>query len=303
MIRVWALTGVVIISFSAVFVRLAGVSPSTSAFFRMAYSLPVLITLAWLWRKGDTRPLKYRLMAIGSGLILALDLSVWHWSIDLIGAGLATVLANIQVVFVGLLSWLLFNERPARRSLWIVPVIFTGAAIASGLGQEGAYGADPILGTALAFLTGILYGGFLVLFRASNRARVRPAGPLRDATLGAAAGILLVGLFDPGFSLAPVWPEHGWLLALALLPWLLALALLPHTVGWLLISNALPRLPGLETSVLLLLQPVLTMVWGLLLFAEILSPVQWTGVFIVLCGIGILSLSGGAVRPSEKAVK
>ncbi|MFC1530226.1 DMT family transporter [Gemmatimonadota bacterium] len=227
MIRAWALTGVIIISFSAVFVRLAGVSPSTSAFFRMAYSLPVLIMLAWLWRRGDTRPLKRRLMAIGSGLMLALDLSVWHWSIDLIGAGLATVLANIQVIFVGLLSWLLFGEQPARRSLWIIPVIFTGAAIASGLGQDGSYGADPILGTALAFLTGILYGGFLVLFRASNREQVRPAGPLRDATLGAAAGVLLVGLFDPGFSLAPIWPEHGWLLALALLP---------HTVGWLLIS-------------------------------------------------------------------
>jgi len=259
----------------------------------MAYSLPVLIALAWLWRKGDTRPLKCRLMAIGSGLMLALDLSVWHWLIDLIGAGLATVLANIQVIFVGLLSWLLFGEKPARRSLWIIPVIFTGAAIASGLGQEGSYGADPILGTALAFLTGILYGGFLVLFRASNREQVRPAGPLRDATLGAAAGILLVGLFDAGFSLVPVWPDHGWLLALALLP---------HTIGWLLISNALPRLPGLETSVLLLLQPVLTMVWGLILFAEILSSVQWTGVVIVLGGIAILSLSGGAVRQPEESV-
>lgn len=290
MIRTCALCGVFIISFSAVFVRLAGVSPSTSAFFRMAYALPVLILLAFLSRREDIRPLKFRLMAIGSGLMLSLDLSVWHWSIDLIGVGLATVLANIQVIFVGLLSWKLFNERPTRFSLVIIPLVFIGAAISSGLGRGDAYGSDPILGTALAFLTAILYAGFLVLFRASNRDRVNPSGPLLDATLGAAAGALVVGLFDPGFSLAPIWPEHGWLLALALLP---------QVVGWLLISTALPRLPGLETSVLLLLQPVLTVVWGVLIFAELLSPVQWAGVMIVLGGIGVLSISGSVVRPVQ----
>lgn len=288
MIRTCALCGVFIISFSAVFVRLAGVSPTTSAFFRMAYALPVLILLAFLSRREDIRTLKFRLMAIGSGLMLSIDLSVWHWSIELIGAGLATVLANIQVIFVGLLSWKLFNERPTRLSLMIIPLVFIGATISSGLGRGDAYGSDPILGTALAFLTAILYAGFLVLFRASNRDRVNPAGPLRDATLGAAAGALVVGLFDPGFSLAPIWPGHGWLLALALLP---------STLGWLLISKALPRLPGLETSVLLLMQPVLTVIWGVLIFNELLSPVQWAGVLIVLGGIGVLSISGSVVRP------
>jgi len=289
-IRTCALCGVFIISFSAIFVRLAGVSPSTSAFFRMAYALPVLILLAYLSRREDTRGLKFRLMAIGSGMMLALDLSVWHWSIDLIGAGLATVIANIQVVFVGLISWRVLGEKPTRRALIIIPVVFLGAAISSGLGRGDAYGSDPILGTALSFFTAILYAGFLVLFRASNRDGVNPAGPLRDATFGAVVGTLIVGMFDAGFSFIPVWPAHGWLLALALLP---------SVVGWLLISKALPRLPGLETSVLLLMQPVLTVIWGLLIFAELLSPVQWAGVIIVLGGIGVLSLSGGVVRQIE----
>ncbi|MFC1627925.1 DMT family transporter [Gemmatimonadota bacterium] len=290
MTRTCALCGVFIISFSAIFVRLAGVSPSTSAFYRMAYALPVLILLAYLSRREDTRQLKYRLMAIGSGLMLSLDLCVWHWSIDLIGAGLATVIANIQVVFVGLISWRVLGEKPTRMALMIIPVVFLGAAISSGLGGGDAYGSDPILGTSLSFLTAILYAGFLVLFRASNRDGVNPAGPLRDVTLGAVAGTMFIGLLDPGFSFIPVWPAHGWLLALALLP---------HTVGWLLISRALPRLPGLETSVLLLMQPVLTVIWGLLIFAESLSPVQWAGVIIVLGGIGFLSVSGGVVRPVE----
>jgi drug/metabolite transporter (DMT)-like permease len=53
---------------------------------------------------------------------------------------------------------------------------------------------------------------------------------------------------------------------------------------------ALPRLPVVETSVLLLGQPVFTVIWGVLLFDERLSLVQWIGSAIVLAGVGVLSL-------------
>lgn len=283
-----ALLGVLCISFSAVFVRLADLSPSTAAFFRMAYALPVLFLVAAVTRKQDTRSRAHRMLALASGLVLSLDISIWHWSIALIGAGLATVLANIQVVFVGLIAWVVYREKPSRQALIMIPVILSGVALTSGLGRPDAYGTDPVLGAILGAVTGLLYASFLVIFRRANRDRVHPAGPLRDATLGAAIGCVLVGLLDPGFSFSPVWPAHGWLVALALLP---------QVLGWLMITVALPRLPALETSVLLLLQPVLTVIWSLLLFAELLSSLQWIGVLTVLGGIGALYLTGGAVRP------
>jgi drug/metabolite transporter (DMT)-like permease len=52
---------------------------------------------------------------------------------------------------------------------------------------------------------------------------------------------------------------------------------------------ALPKLPVVETSVLLLGQPVFTVVWGVLLFDERLSALQWTGSAIVLAGVALLS--------------
>ena len=94
---------------------------------------------------------------------------------------------------------------------------------------------------------------------------------------------------EPEFSFAFSWPEHGWLLALALVA---------QVVGWLLIAAALPRVPALETSVLLLLQPMLTVLWGLLLFSEYLSGLQWAGVVLVLGGVGVLTLRGSVERPS-----
>ena len=291
MIRFLAVLGILGISFSAVFVRLAEVSPATAAFFRAGYALPPLFLLWMMTRGGDHRPASMRWMAAGSGLFLALDLTVWHRSIELIGAGLATVLANTQIVFVGLIAWAIHRERPTALAFATIPIVFGGVVLISGLGRADAYGDDPLVGVALGVVTGMAYTGFLLVFRASNRELAPPAGPLLDATAGTAIGALAAGaLFDARFSLAPSWPEHGWLLALALVA---------QVGGWMLIAAALPRVPALETSVLLLIQPMATVVWGLIIFAEDLSVVQWAGVALVLGGVAVLTLRGSVERPAS----
>ena len=72
--------------------------------------------------------------------------------------------------------------------------------------------------------------------------------------------------------------------------WLFLLAIGSQVIGWLLIGVALPKLPVVETSVLLLGQPVFTVIWGVLLFDERLSSLQWAGSAIVLAGVAALSL-------------
>jgi drug/metabolite transporter (DMT)-like permease len=288
MTHILALLGILAISFSAIFVRLADTSPTTATFFRMAYAVPILAV--W-WKIVHRRAVESsfrRGLAFISGIVLAVDLSLWHWSIGLIGAGLATVLANVQVVFVGVFAWVLHGERPSGRAVATVPLILMGVALITGLGRADAYGANPFLGAVLGVTAGVCYASFLILFRASNRNLVPPSGPLLYATAGAAFAGLLISPLDPGFSLAFSWPVHGWLLVLALLP---------QVLGWVLIARALPRLPALETSVLLLMQPMLTVLWSLLIFAEALSRLQWAGVLLVLGGITFLTLRGGAVRP------
>jgi drug/metabolite transporter (DMT)-like permease len=239
-------------------------------------------------RERDHRRRISRWLAFASGLILSADLSFWHYSIMLIGAGLATVLGNTQVLFVGLAAWLLHRERPSHLAFVVVPVIIVGVALISGLGRVGAYGKDPILGVVYGILTGISYATFLLVFRRSNRELAPASGPLLDASVGATLGCLVVGaLFEPGFSLTWTWPAHGWLLALALGS---------QVAGWLLIAIALPRLAALETSVILLTQPMLTVLWAYLIFVEKLSNAQWAGVALVLGGVAALSRWGSVVK-------
>ena len=135
------------------------------------------------------------MLALASGLLLAVDLSVWHRSIELIGAGLATVLGNTQVVFVGFAAWLLHSERPSRHTVLVVPFVFAGVIFISGLGRADAYGDNPVSGALFGILTGFSYACYLLVFRASNRELAPAAGPLLDSTLGATLGCLLVGAF------------------------------------------------------------------------------------------------------------
>jgi len=96
-----AVLGALAIAFSAILVRLAEQPPSTSAFFRCLYALPVLGLLAWREnRRLGPRPARSRRLAWAAGLLFAADLIFWHHTIENVGAGLGTVLGNLQVAMV-----------------------------------------------------------------------------------------------------------------------------------------------------------------------------------------------------------
>ena len=284
-----AVLGALTIAFSAIFVRLADVSPATAAIFRCAYALPLLAALAWYERRryGPRASGQARLAWI-AGAFFAADLVLWHHAIEEVGAGLATVLGNTQVVFVPIAAWLILGERPGARVAASVPVVMIGVVLISGvLGGGQAYGRDPVLGVLFGIGTGLAYAGFLLVQRRANADHRRPAGPLFDATLSAAVFSLLIGLPLGEVDLVPTWPSHGWLL-------LLAVAV--QVGGWLLISISLPRLPAAITSVVLTLQPVGSVLLGIWILAEAPSAFQLIGVLFIIAGLLMTTLR---VRPSR----
>jgi drug/metabolite transporter (DMT)-like permease len=280
-LHLFALVGVLAISFSAVFVRLASVSPVTAAFYRAAYAVPVLFGIWLVVRSRDQRSWLARAVAVGSGVFLACDLAFWHQAIALIGVGLATVIANVQVVIVAVVAWAAHGETLTWRRAGLVLLVLFGLVLTSGLARSDAFGVSPGLGTLYGTMAGACYAAFLLTFRAANRVLAPTPGPLLDCTIGVMVGAMLVSPFDGGFALMPIWPAHGWLVALALVS---------QVGGWMLIATALPRLPAIETSVLLLVQPVFTLIWGLALFAEHPSALQWSGAALVLSGVLLLTL-------------
>src|SRR3954452_2045690 len=119
-----AIGGALAIAFSAILVRLAAVSPSTAAVFRCAYAGPILylLTRSENRRFGPREAGDRRLAAI-AGVFFAIDLICWHHAIEDVGAGLATVLGNLQVAFVPVIAWLVLSEHPSRRVLATLPLM------------------------------------------------------------------------------------------------------------------------------------------------------------------------------------
>jgi drug/metabolite transporter (DMT)-like permease len=288
-----AVAGALAISFSAILYALAEVSPITGAFYRTLYAIPVLVIIWWARRDQDRRSRAKRLVAFGAGLLLGLDVVVWHISIEYIGAGLSTLIANAQVIVVAVVAWLFMGERPSRQIVLAIPVVLFGVALVSGLGRGDSFGSNPTLGTLLALVSAVFYAAFILGLRSSNDIQAPSAGPLMEATAGAALAALIMGMFGDGIQFAPSWPAHGWLLALALSS---------QVAGWLLISYALPRLPAAETATIILLQPVLTMIWGVLIFDEQPSAIQLVGAGLVLAGVGFVAMTSSRRTPKALAV-
>lgn len=284
-----ALCGAVAIAFTGVLVRLAGVEPATAAFWRCAYALPLLGGLAWLERRRRG-PLdrRRRLLAALAGVFFAADLELWHHSIAAVGAGLSTVVANLQVVVVGVAAWLVLGERPAPRVLVAAPIAMAGVALISGVGAESAYGERPVAGVVFGLLTAIAYAGFLLVIREAGRGVQAPAGIMFDATAACALTLVVVGGPVLGeLDLRPEWPAHGWLALLAVSG---------QVVGYLAIAASLPLLPALAASILLLVQPVLSVLLAAAIVDERPSSTQIAGVVLVVAGILVATVGGRTER-------
>src|SRR5437763_4128311 len=235
-VRACAVLGAVTIAFSSILVRLSHASPSTAAIFRCAYALPVLGLLAWVEdRRLGGRSWRERRVGVLAGVFFAADLLLWHPSIGDVGAGLSTVLANVQVVLVPLVAWAALSERPGRQILAALPLALLGVVLISGALEHGAYGRNPLRGAAFGLGAGVAYVGFLLLLRHGGADLRRPAGPLFDATATATVICIAAGLVIGDAHLVPTWPSAGWLVTLALTS---------QVVGWLLITVSLPRLPA-----------------------------------------------------------
>jgi drug/metabolite transporter (DMT)-like permease len=303
-----AAAGAVCISSSAVLMRLAGTSASLTALGRCVFALPVLGALAWLERRRGipSMPSRRRWLARLAGVILAADLIVWDHAIGAIGAGLGTVVGNLEVLIISVLAWLILGERPRRSLVLASPVMLAGLVLVGGLIDgpgSGAYGADPGLGVAYGAGVALLYAVYILMLRQATSSPGSPAGtapraaraavtvavaaPLLEATAGATAGSVVLGLALGDFQhgLGPA----GW----AALGWLALLALTSQVIGWLLITVSMPRLAAGMIGALLLIQPAGSVALSYLFLGEHPSELQLAGVILMLAGV-VIAVSGRA---------
>ena len=293
-----ALFGAMLLSFAPLLYIRSDTSPVTGAFFRMLYALPILIFLVWYLNRDDPRGIRNRALAFSAGLLLAIDFVGYHSAIDYIGSGIATLIGNSQVVIVTLVSWWMFGERPNRMIVFALPMVMLGLILISGIWDDEPYGDDPIKGVVGGIVAAIFYSSFLILYRFSNRIQAPSVNLQLDATAGAAMGLLIAGIMPLSrLDIEPIdfsftWPGHGWIILLAASC---------QVIGWIAITYALPRLPAAHTSFAILLQPVLTILWGVIILSENPSIQQIGGMSLIFAAIIAVTMFGTAQTTSNES--
>jgi drug/metabolite transporter (DMT)-like permease len=286
------MAGAVMISFAPVFVRLVDVSPTASAFYRTFLGGIILVAWVAMARSGAGPRSRGAVFAlVAAGLLFAGDLAVWHRSIWYVGPGLATLLANFQVLILAVVGVIALKERARWQLLVAIPMALAGLGLIVGFDWSTLPG-DYRWGVAFGLLTAVFYSAYILALR---RARRLGAGgsPAADLVLVSfvSAAALGVGAAGTGESLAVPTLRDGGLLA--------AYALVAQVMGWILISGGLPRVPASRVGLILLTQPTLAFVWDVLIFSRPFTAREAAGAALAIVAIGLGAQAGRSAQHSE----
>lgn len=268
--------GILCIGFSAIFVKLAWVPGSVSAFYRLLFAAMAIIPI-WIYR-GSRVPAMRDLRLIAAGAVFfAFDFFLWNTSLLLTSAATATLLANNAPIFVGLISMLVLRQRLGGK-FWIgVLIAMIGLYVLVGLGAWK--GVSMNRGDLLALIAGFFYALYII-YTMDVRKRVDTITFMTFSvvimTLVLAIINILMGNAFTGYSL------QTW-------GWLAAMGLISHFGGWISINYALGHLKGHNVSATLLAQAVVTAIMGIIILGEFLTLTQIIGGILVLVGVYVVN--------------
>ncbi|OZC30066.1 EamA/RhaT family transporter [Gordonia polyisoprenivorans] len=271
--------GAAALSLSATFVKLGDVTAGTAAFLRCVIALAALIPMAlWEVRRRGAMPVGLYPLAILAGIFLGADYIMWTASILDVGASIATVLINVQVIVLPVLALVIDRVAIPGRFALAAPCMLLGVAMAGGvIGDSGIAAAHAVRGSILGVAAGAAYAVYLFLNRRSvQRSPRHIVTPICVATASAAAtaGVIAAAMGDINLSI----PAASW-------GWMVALALIGQVAAWLFISTGSRSLSANVVAGLLLLQPVLAIVFGYLVLAETPTRIQIAGSVIVIAAV------------------
>lgn len=271
------LLGGICISFSAIFVKAAEVSPANSMFYRCFFGGLALLPVALLNKERFKAPPK-TYGALGLVVIcFSLDLIFWHHSIFYIGPGIATILANFHVFFLAGLGFLLFKENLSPGLLIGLPLALYGLWLVLGVAPE-TLDKGTLTGFSQAMFAALWYAFYVLSLRHSQNmgGRISPVASMVIISLGCALFALFICLLD-GSSLAI--PNNTSLLML------LGYGVICQAGGGLLFTYGLPRLPASMGGPLMLVQPALSFIWDILIFNRPISLLMGFGAVLTLASI------------------
>ncbi len=272
--------GVLALSFSAMFVRWADAPGPVTAFYRLFFS--IFLLLPFFLPKVRSNPViatRSVLFPLLAGVFTACDLALWTSALSYTTAANATLLGNTAPLWVALGTWLIFKQRLSREFWRGLGLTLAGAALI--MGTDFILHPRFGLGDVMAIFTGVFYGGYY-LFTEKSRTQFDSVSHIWFVGVGASATLFII-------NIALKYPLVGfdsrtWLV-------FLASAIVSQLIGYMALAYALGHLPASIVAPTMILQPVVTTLLAIPLLGEIPGIWQGIGGTIALAGIYIVNRS------------
>ncbi|HET9906238.1 MAG TPA: DMT family transporter [Anaerolineales bacterium] len=272
--------GVLALSFSAMFVRWADAPGPITAFYRIFFSIFLLLPflLPRLKKNPDVRS-RSVLFPILAGIFTACDLALWTSSLSYTTAANATLLGNTAPLWVALGTWLILKQTLTTAFWRGLSITLIGAALIMG--------TDFILhprfgvGDLMATFTGFFYGGYYLITEKS-RTHFDSVVHIWFVGIGASLALFIInGILQNPFV---GYDRITWLV-------FLSSAFVSQLVGYMALAYALGHLPASIVAPTMVLQPVVTAILAIPFLGEI--PTIWQGIggAIALVGIYVVNRS------------
>lgn len=238
---------------------------------------------SWLLRRRPELRPGTRRRAVLAGVLLAVHFGTWLPSLAYTSIVASTTIATSSPIWVALIAWAAWGTRPLRLTTAGIAVAVAGGVVialsdAGGLGS----GSAPLLGDLLALVAAVSYAGHLLLGRA-----VHAGGLGLGRWTAVVAGIGGVVLLPLALLTSRDAPEVSDELILAGL----LLALIPQLVGHSSFTWSVRWVSPTTVVVVILLEPVLASLAGIILFDEVPGAIVILGAAILIAGVALTTLA------------
>eukprot|EP01037_Dinobryon_pediforme_P009379 gene9379-9459_t len=281
--------GILCISFSPIFVRLAGAPAITSGFYR--------IFIAWLciapyciYKKQIKIERKALMIALIGGVVFGGDIAVWNLSLMRISATVSTLLANLAPVWVGLLGYLFLKKRSGNLFWAGTFVAIAGMVIL--VGYKDILHLKFNIGILLALLASFFYAIYILITKDVLQ-RISTLTFMFYNMLAASVFLLIICGIQQNNIVN--FPLNGWLN-------FLGMGIICQALGWLTINHSLRFLESTRVSIALLGQTVIAGFWAILFLNERLELKEIIGSVIVLAGIAITFIKQRQLNSQEAKI-
>ncbi|WP_039044469.1 DMT family transporter [Sporosarcina sp. ZBG7A] len=274
--------GVISVALSAIFVKLVSAEAGVTAFYRMFFSVLLMLPIFLLKYRKEITLLKKRdwIFSTFAGVFLAFHFIFWFESLNYTSVASSTVLVTLQPIFAFAGTYFFFKERLSVKTILSAVIAISGSVIISfgdfQLGGTAFYG-DILALIGCALITAYLLFGQDVRQRLSLITYTFVVYSISSITL-------FFYVLIKGESFGP-HSQSDWM-------WFVLLALIPNLLGHTLFNWAIRWVSTNAISIAILFEPVGASILAYYIFNESLSTAQIIGGIVVLLGILLFVVDG-----------